>query len=267
MFTSAAPDPSLRLENGDIAGDAAQGEMVFTAAGCASCHGSDEGDLAVLGGGQAFETPFGVFYAPNVSMDKAVGIGGWTINDFARALREGVSPQGEHYFPAFPYAAYRGMSDQDVRNLWAYWQELPSVDTASKPHALDWPYSVRRNVGVWKRMALPYEYPASEEMRGAYLVEVLGHCGECHTPRDKMGVLDMTAWLKGAPNPSGKGRIPSIHPSALGWSVEEIVDYLETGFTPDFDVAGGHMAKVIENTARLSQDERAAIARYLVTLP
>ena len=103
--------------------------------------------------------------------------------------------------------------------------------------------------------------------RGRYLVEALGHCGECHTPRGILGQLDKSRWLQGAPNPSGAGQIPGIDPGQLDWIEDDIAYYLETGFTPDFDSAGGKMAEVIENTAKLSAEDRSAIAAYLKTVP
>jgi mono/diheme cytochrome c family protein len=102
--------------------------------------------------------------------------------------------------------------------------------------------------------------------RATYLVEALGHCAQCHTPRNILGGLKTDAWLKGGKNPSGKGKIPSIHPSDLKWNKEEIVEYLSSGFTPDYDVAGGKMASVVENTSRLSESDRIYIAEYLLRL-
>jgi mono/diheme cytochrome c family protein len=108
---------------------------------------------------------------------------------------------------------------------------------------------------------------SQEEEQGRYLVEVLGHCAECHTPRNRLGGLQRARWLAGAPNPSGKGNIPNITPAALDWSVGDIAEYLSSGFTPEFDTAGGSMAEVIENTARLTDADRLAIAAYLKRVP
>ncbi|SFB01508.1 Cytochrome c, mono-and diheme variants [Poseidonocella pacifica] len=257
----------------DVTGDASHGEEVFWAAGCASCHmapdAKGEAQL-VLSGGQRFETPFGTFVAPNISPSPA-GIGGWTLEDFASAVTRGVSPSGQHYYPAFPYASYTHMRLQDVADLKAFFETLPPSDTESQPHEVPFPFSIRASIGAWKLLNLRKDWvmtdAGGEEIaRGRYLVEALAHCGECHTPRDALGGLDRSAWLEGAPNPSGEGRIPGITPAQLDWSQSDIAYYLETGFTPDFDSAGGHMAHVVANFARLPASDRNAVAAYLKAL-
>ncbi|MGB0531279.1 MAG: c-type cytochrome [Paracoccaceae bacterium] len=255
--------------------DAARGAKVFYASGCGSCHSTPTaaGEAALqLGGGQSFVTPYGVFRAPNISMSQNFGIGRWDFTDFETALRRGISPMGEHYFPAFPYTAYQHMTLQDVSDLWMFWQGLPAVETVSPPHELQFPFGFRRLVGLWKLFVAAPDWHLKSPLdggqeRGRYLVEALGHCAECHTPRNALGGLRSTHWLAGAENPSGKGRIPNITPAALQWSLEEIADYLETGLTPDFDVVGGSMAKVVDNLAKLSPEDRLAIAQYLKALP
>ncbi|MGB3554871.1 MAG: cytochrome c [Jannaschia sp.] len=258
-----------------LTGDATRGADVFHAAGCASCHvaeGAEAADLPVLSGGQSFPSDFGTFHAPNVSMNPDVGIGGWTLAQFGDAMQAGVSPDGAHYYPAFPYSSYRFAEQQDVADLWAFWQDLPASDAASLPHDLGFPFSIRRSVGVWKRLALPDGWatpdPATPEAtRGRYLSEALGHCGECHTPRDGLGRMDRDRFLAGAPNPSGRGSIPNVTPAELDWSEGDIAAYLTSGFTPEYDSAGGHMVAVIRNLARLPNADRAAIAAYLVQVP
>ena len=254
-----------------LAGDPAQGEQVYWASGCSSCHkvGSD-GDPLVLAGGQQFDTDFGTFFAPNISMDPSVGIGGWTLPQFASAVQKGTSPNGQHYYPAFPYSSYARMADQDIANLWVFFQTLPADATPSKPHDLGFPFNIRASVGGWKLLFANDDWivdvSTPELERGRYLVEALGHCGECHTPRNPLGGLDTAAWMDGAPNPSGRGRIPGLTPTHLDWSVEDIAYYLETGFTPDFDSAGGKMADVVSNTGKLTPEDRAAIAAYIKAL-
>jgi mono/diheme cytochrome c family protein len=256
-------------------GDAAAGEQVFWAAGCASCHAAPEAEgdaLLTLAGGQRFPSDFGTFVAPNISTDQQVGIGGWSFQDFATALRNGVSPQGRHYYPAFPYPSYAHMTDADIADLWAFMRMLPADQTPSAGHELSFPFSIRRSVAVWKWMNLDDEFvlgAADTESlaRGRYLVEALSHCAECHTPRNAFGGLVKGRWMGGAPNPSGKGSIPNITPGALDWSATDIAYYLGTGFTPDYDSAGGHMARVVQNLARLPDGDRQAIAAYLKALP
>jgi mono/diheme cytochrome c family protein len=272
-FTQATPIESSRFET--LAADPVNGESVFIASGCASCHAApdakDDAKL-VLAGGQRFVSDFGTFVAPNISMHPDAGIGDWTLTDFATAVKHGVSPQGEHYYPAFPYASYIKMKDQDVVDLWAYWQTLPADATASQPHEVEFPFNIRRAVGVWKQLYLSdawvmdtVETPEIE--RGRYLVEALAHCGECHTPRTTLGSMDRADWLTGAPNPTGRGTIPSLTPDDLTWDATDIAYYLETGFTPDYDSAGGHMVAVIDNFAKLPASDREAVAAYLKALP
>ena len=265
-------------ENGGYAaltGNAVAGEAVFWAAGCASCHmapGALGADQLVLAGGQEFASDFGTFVAPNISTDAAHGIGGWPIADFAHAITDGVSPAGQHYFPALPYAAYGKMVPQDVVDLKAFMDTLPASATPSQPHKVGFPFNIRRNVGLWKLMFLSRAYVLQGDLspqvaRGRYIAEALAHCGECHTPRNALGGLDTARWLGGAPNPSGKGEIPNITPGKLTWSEAEIVDYLTTGFTPEFDSVGGPMVHVVENMARLPEADRAAVAAYLKAVP
>jgi len=253
------------------------GQQVFTAAGCASCHmapGAEGEAKLVLSGGQRFETPFGTFLAPNISPDPVAGIGGWSVTALADAVMRGVSPEGQHYYPAFPWDSYRGMTPQDMVDLHAYMATLPLSPVASQSHELPLPLQVRRGIGLWKLAfgrsgwVVPDEGLTDAEMRGRYLAEVLGHCGECHTLRNTLtGAPDRARWLGGGPDASGKGRVPNITPGGLDWSEAEIVEYLTSGFTPDFDSAGGHMALVVGNFSQLPEEDRAAVAAYLMKVP
>lgn len=272
-WTVSVPQIDEGVTLAGLTPDIGRGEQVFLASGCSSCHaepGSD--DKLTLAGGYRIASPFGTFISPNISQHPEAGIGGWSLPEFATAVRLGVSPEGAHYFPAFPYASYNRMTDQDVTDLFGYMQALPADATPSAAHEVGFPFSIRRAVGVWKARYMMDAWvvadAATPELeRGRYLVEALGHCAECHTPRDVIGGLDRTAWMTGGPNPSGDGRIPNIHPSALGWSADEITDYLDSGFTPEFDVAGGSMKAVVENYAQLPASDRAAVAAYLLSLP
>jgi mono/diheme cytochrome c family protein len=275
MWFLARPAPLAEAAVAGLTGDTKKGEAVFWAAGCASCHMAAEAkgaDQLVLPGGQRFPSDFGTFVAPNISQDPTHGIGGWSLLDLANALKRGVSPEGEHYFPALPYASYAKMEMQDVADLHAFLQTLPADATPSEPHELAFPFSRREAVGVWKLLylnedwALPGSLTPTAE-RGRYIAEALAHCGECHTPRTLLGGMDKAHWLQGAPNPSGEGRIPGITPAILQWTAPDIVQYLTTGFTPEFDSVGGHMAHVVENMARLPDEDRQAVARYLLELP
>ena len=271
-----APQPLDQAERAQRPGDPARGARLFHVGGCASCHAAKgaKGDARLrLGGGAPLVTAFGSFQPPNISPGPD-GIGNWSLAEFDNAMRRGISPDGRHYYPAFPYTSYARMTPADIADLFAYITRLPAV--AGKPAAGDipFPFNIRRGIGLWKRLyldpapivALPANASADVKA-GQYLVEGPGHCGECHSPRDQFGGLDRAGWLGGAPDPEGKGRIPNITPGKLAWSAAEIADYLKTGFTPDYDSVGGTMVEVQANMAELSDSDRAAIAAYLKAVP
>ncbi|MEY1555406.1 c-type cytochrome [Yoonia sp. R2331] len=269
-ITRPSPLPSDALDG--LTGDAAAGEITFAAAGCASCHRAPEASDGPLSGGRSFVSPFGTFYAPNISPHASAGVGNWSDHDLASAIMRGVSPGGAHYYPAFPYDSYQNAAPQDVVDIIAYLRTLPASDTANRPHDVSFPFNIRTSLGGWKllfaRPGWVLDDPATAELeRGRYLVEALGHCGACHTPRNVLGGPVTANWLGGAPDPSGQGRIPNITSGGLDWSVEDIASYLESGFTPDFDSAGGEMVDVIANTSQLSDSDRLAIAAYLKAVP
>jgi mono/diheme cytochrome c family protein len=275
VWVLARPQPMAEAAVAGLTGDAVKGEAVFWAAGCASCHMAAEAKgeaQLVLSGGQRFPSEFGTFVAPNISQDPTHGIGGWSLLDLANALKRGVSPEGEHYYPALPYGSYAKMQMQDVADLHAFLQTLPADATPSQPHELAFPFSRREAVGVWKLLFLSEDWALPGNLtptadRGRYIAEALAHCAECHTPRNRLGGLDTSRWLAGAPDPSGDGRVPNITPPALGWTAPDIVQYLTTGFTPEFDSVGGHMAHVVENMGRLPESDRLAVAEYLLAVP
>ncbi|MCQ8780862.1 cytochrome c [Mangrovibrevibacter kandeliae] len=260
-------------------GDAARGERLFWAGGCVSCHApsSAKGDDRLkLTGGDPLVTDFGTFHAPNISPDPKDGIGAWSLADFANAMQRGVDPEGRHLYPAFPYTSYAHMRPGDIADLFAYLKTLPPVGGRAPDNELAFPFNIRRGLGLWKRAfmdgpgpiaALPAD-ASSAVKAGQYLVEGPGHCGQCHTPRTLAGAggLDLTHWLGGAPNPEGKGRVPNITPGGSeisAWSQSDIVEYLTSGFTPEFDSVGGAMVEVQQNLARLPDEDRTAIAAYL----
>jgi mono/diheme cytochrome c family protein len=274
-YVMARPKPLAAAAVADLTGDPVKGEAVFWASGCASCHMADkaEGEAQlVLSGGQKFPSDFGTFIAPNISQDPEHGIGSWTLLDLANAITRGVSPEGEHYYPALPYASYAKMEMQDVADLYAFLKTLPADPTPSQPHELGFPFSMRETIGGWKLMFLSNDWALPGNVtptvtRGRYIAEALAHCGECHTPRNMLGGMDTARWLGGAPNPSGDGRIPNITSGKLGWTAPDIVQYLTTGFTPEYDSVGGHMAHVVENMARLPESDRQAVAEYILAVP
>jgi mono/diheme cytochrome c family protein len=258
--------------------DAQNGERLFHAGGCASCHGE------ALDGGLELATAFGTFRVPNITPDPAAGIGGWSALDFVNAMKRGVSPDGRHYYPAFPYTSYARMSLPDLLDLKAWLDTVAPASRMVAEHELRFPWNIRRGVGLWKRLYLDDRpvvplpqagaRPDARLERGRYLVEAVGHCGECHTPRDAFGGLDLERWLAGGPGlevgPDGGGKVPNITPhedGLAGWSERDLVRYFKSGFTPDYDMVGGAMVKVQENLARLSDSDRAAIAAYLKAVP
>ncbi|MDX1483038.1 MAG: cytochrome c [Alphaproteobacteria bacterium] len=265
------------LVGGAEAGDAQRGKYLFDAAGCANCHTDRRKKGPLLGGGAPIKSPFGTFYGPNISPHKTFGIGAWSESDFIRAMRAGVSPDGRHYYPSFPYGSFTLMTDRDLKDLWAHMLTVPPVARPSRRHELNFPFNIRWGVWLWKVLYLskgPYvpEPGRSQSWnRGAYLVEAVTHCGECHTPRTALGGLRRKLWLGGnADGPEGE-RVPNITPdlkTGIGrWSFDEIVDSLESGSLPDGDEFGSLMADVVEyGTSKLTDDDRRAIAEYLKSL-
>lgn len=268
------------LDEPDVAGfvgDPVNGELVFYAGGCSSCHAAPgaTGDAKlVLSGGLEFHSDFGTFLAPNISPSPQ-GIGTWDTYDLANAMIKGVAPDGSHYYPAFPYVSYSKANIQDIVDLKSYLDTLPADATPNQPHQVGFPFNVRRLLGGWKFLFARSDFVIDvaqdpELERGRYLVEGLGHCAECHTGRNLLGGLSKGAWLAGGPNPDGKGKIPNITPHESGiaaWSRDEIVEYLTSGFTPEYDVAGGSMSDVVANLAQLPPEDREAITAYLMALP
>jgi mono/diheme cytochrome c family protein len=254
--------------------DVANGETVFNVGGCASCHAVPGEPRTMLGGGLALRSPFGTFYAPNISPHPSNGIGSWSEADFVAAMIRGTSPQGTHYYPAFPYGSYQLATLADVRDLFAYIKTLPPLSGRIRPHELAFPFDIRRLVGVWKLFFLdsgpftPDPVRSAEWNRGAYLVNGLGHCAECHSPRNMLGGIVAAQRFAGGPNPEGEGWVPNITQKGLkDWSEKDLAYFLKTGELPDGDTAGGSMARVIRNTSLLSDADRAAMAIYLKSLP
>ncbi|PWC56959.1 cytochrome c [Azospirillum sp. TSO22-1] len=261
----ASPDPVRR------------GEYVFDAAGCLGCHTNEKGGGAPLAGGRPLKTPFGTFYSPNITPDPVHGIGRWTDADFARALRSGHGREGEPLFPAFPYTSYTRMSDRDVADLKAYLSSRPASPAANRPHDLSAPFGWRFLLPVWQTLYLEEgplkDDPArpAEWNRGRYLVEALGHCGECHSPRGWMGGVDSARALAGNPQGPEGDKVPNLRPGPKGladWSQGDVEAALEMGMLPDGDFVGGSMAEVVRNsTSKLTPADRRAIAVYLKSLP
>ena len=251
------------------------GLTTFNAGGCSSCHAvPGQPDRLKLGGGLAMPSPFGTFHVPNISPDPADGIGQWTEAEFVSAVLKGTSPAGTHYFPAFPYSSYAHAKLEDIRDLFAYLKTLAPVSGKVREHDVPFPFNIRRNVGIWKWLFMddkPIAQDAARSAswnRGAYLVNSLGHCAECHSPRNFLGGIVASKRFAGGPNPEGEGWVPNITQKGLGeWSAKDIAYFLQSGMMPDGDTAGGSMVRVIRNISQLSPEDRAAIAEYIKSLP
>jgi len=254
-------------------GDAKRGEYLAKAGGCVGCHTEEKKDAVPFAGGRALKTPFGTFYGPNITPDAEAGIGRWSEVDFVRAMRLGERPDGANFFPAFPYPSFTKISDSDLRDLWAYLRTLPPSAQASKDHDLWFIFGWRWLVSVWKFFFFtpgPFaNIPGVSEIvnRGAYLVQALGHCGECHTPRNFLGGPKLGRSLAGGKGPDGKG-VANLTPTGLKkWDDKELKEFLTTGLTPDGDVPAESMGEVITNTtSKLLPADLDAVIAYLRTL-
>jgi mono/diheme cytochrome c family protein len=271
IFYAASPVRIGYAANGDLL---ARGQLLFHIGGCTNCHTAKNGPL--LAGGDAIASPFGNFYAPNITPDRATGIGGWTDDDFIRAMHDGVSPTGSPYYPAFPYTSFTRMSDDDLKALKAYLDTIPPVNKPARPHELWFPFNQRWGMRFWQwAFFRPGRFVPDPNKdvawnRGAYLVMGPGHCGECHTPRTFYGVLEQDRAFTGAQ--LGKEKVPNITSdptTGIGkWSAADIGTVLQLGMTPNGDFVGSEMAKVVNNgTSKLPDGDLAAIVTFVKSLP
>jgi mono/diheme cytochrome c family protein len=275
----SAPRPLYARENWrayEDGGDAARGRVMFMVGGCESCHKTPgQADPLRLGGGYELKTPFGSFFPPNISPDEHDGIGQWKVVDLANALLAGVSPAGEHYYPALPYTSYSHMTFEDVRDLMTFLRTLPAVQGRAPPHRLSFPFNVRRGLGFWKLLYLrggaptPDPSQSAEWNRGRYLVEGPGHCAECHSPRDFAGGIVASRRFAGGLTADGKHKVPNITQGGplAKWSKSDIETVLSTGFTPEGDSLGGDMAAVVRNLAQAPPADISAMAEFIKSLP
>ena len=239
-----------------LAADPEAGALIAGVGGCASCHEAD------YGGGHAIETDFGTFYGTNLT---PAALDGWTLDDFTRAMRKGRGPD-HGYWPAFPFPSFTEMTDADLADLWAFLQQLEPVERANVPHETSHSGLQR---WLWRKLLFeprrfrPERSWDEQLARGAYLVDVVGHCGECHTPRSGLGRLKRNEWMAG-------GTAPNLTPhedGLAGWSQADLETLLELGMTPDGDFVGSGMRHVVrDGTALLPPEDRAAMARYLLSL-
>jgi mono/diheme cytochrome c family protein len=274
-WLTTTPSAPVVVSEAAFTPDLANGQTTFNAGGCSSCHAvPGQPDRLKLGGGLALASPFGTFYVPNISPDPTDGIGRWTEAQFVTAVTKGVSPSGTHYFPAFPYTTYAHSRVSDIRDLFAYLKTLAPVPGKVRDHDVPFPFNIRRNIGIWKwlfmdaRPFTPDTARPAQWNRGAYLVNSLGHCAECHSPRNFLGGIIAAQRFAGGPDPDGKGWVPNITQKGISdWNEKDIAYFLESGQTPDGDSAGGSMVSVIRNISQLSEADRNAIATYIKSLP
>ncbi len=242
----------------------ARGQYVWNAGGCAACH-QEEGAEGPSGGHE-IENPIGggKFHVPNITPDKETGIAGWTGKDFLLALKHGRKSSGGFYWAAFPYRSYKDMTDQDALDVGAYLMSLPPINHKVTPHDLPIWMPSWLNSG-WNIVADVMEgkpEPVSNDpkvQRGAYLARVLGHCGECHTPRNALGMMQRNHEFEGSTIVSKQIDAGTMS----GWTIDDFVYFLETGTTKSDDVVGGEMAKVIEHTKLLNQEDKEAYAAFI----
>lgn len=255
-------------------GDSRRGEYIARLGGCLGCHTENSKGAVPYAGGRALKTPFGTFFGPNITPHPLTGIGRWTEGDFVRAMRHGIRPDGANYFPAFPYPSFTKIDESDLRDLWAYLRTLPPSSKTNQPHGVRFPFSWRFLIKFWNWLYVtpgPFtNVPTASAAinRGAYLVQALGHCGECHTPRNFLGGPISSRFLAGGKGPDGRS-VPNVTPSRLRhWSDSELKKFFLTGITPDDDTVSEEMNEVIRNTtSQLTPQDADALVAYLRSLP
>jgi mono/diheme cytochrome c family protein len=257
-------------------GAATRGAYLAAAAGCDQCHTDSKNGGAPYAGGRVVATEFGTITIPNITPDVATGIGGWSKDDFVRAMRWGIAPDGTHYVPAFPFPYFARLTDGDLADLKAF---LDSLAPVSRPGAGAASLALleRARAAIGTAVAANFTLPPAKSgenpvvSRGGYLVATVGYCGACHTPRTWLGAPNLDRFLAGSRGGLEGARAPNITPDAKtgigGWTESDIASLLKDGGTPDGDFVGGSMAEIVRNTARLTDADRGAIAAYLKTVP
>jgi mono/diheme cytochrome c family protein len=260
--------------------DVANGRLLYTAAGCHSCHLASpalQGENAELpSGGTPFKTPIGILYPPNLTPDKETGIGDWSSIEFVNAVQRGIGKSGSHLIPAFPYTSYAKMKVEDVLDIKAYLDTLTPIKNPVPAHNVFALPLVRFGLGGWKFIGLDdakFEADPTQSVswnRGAYLVNGPGHCNECHTPRTIFMTSNTSRALQGGPHPEGIGKVPSLV-NLLGRTrfkdEADLAAALQFGGTFGYEgLAAGGMGKVQANLAKLPEADVKAIAEYLASL-
>jgi mono/diheme cytochrome c family protein len=275
FWVISAPHPFVAADIPQHTADLENGKLLYNIGGCISCHAS-EADAAVPAGGKPLPTPIGVLYPPNLTPDPETGLGKWSNVDFVNAMQKGLSPDGAHLIPAFPYTSYAHMKVEDVLDIKAYLDSLPPVKNAAKPNEVFALPLVRRGLGVWQLIGLDHTKFVDDPNqtaswnRGAYLVGSVGHCGECHTPRTILMTSDKSKMFQGGPHPEGKGKVPSLRDLARRGRYKDAKDLVlafQNGEELGYDkMSSGGMGEVRKNIAKLPEADIAAIAEYVMSL-
>ncbi|WEN15799.1 cytochrome c [Rhodanobacter sp. AS-Z3] len=263
--TAALSDPALIK----------RGEYLATVGDCAACHTARDGKR--YAGGRSLATPFGNVPAPNITPDPATGIGEWDFDDFWRALHDGKGRQGQLLYPVFSYTSFTKVNREDTLAIFAYLKSLPPVHREDDEPGLDFPYNLRSSLLAWRALYFkpgvfqPDSAKSAEWNRGAYLVQGLGHCNECHTTRDSLGGMDKDRHLAGGQIPAMNWYAPDLSTQAggglAGWRAQDIVDLLKTGQSAK-GAAFGPMADVVRlSTQHLTDADLQSVAVYLQSLP
>ena len=269
------PDPGISATIAQRQPDVLRGQYVYELADCAACHTKPGG--TTLAGGLGLVTPLGTIYATNITPDRDTGIGNYSLTDFVRALRLGVRRDGARLYPAMPYTAYAKISDEDLQDLFAYLQkDITPVSQTAPANTLAWPFNMRWPIAFWNVLFLdssrltPDPSKDPQWNRGAYLVEALAHCGECHTPRRVTQNLDNSQKFAGAVLQGWKAyNITTSKQSGIGaWGDAELTSYLSTGRADGHSSASGPMAEVVADSLRYaSSDDIHAIVAYVRSVP
>lgn len=250
-----------------------RGKMLADLGDCSVCHTRAGGERN--SGGLAMEIPFGTIYSTNITPDVETGIGNWSYPAFERAMRQGIDRQGRHLYPAFPYTSFTRTSDEDLKALYAFLMSQPAVKATGEKTSLSFPFNIRQGIALWNLIALQTgpmitkQDNNAEWNRGAYLVEGLGHCSACHSPRnllfvEKSGKDHLTGGeAEGWAAPS----LVANSSSPLAWTEQDLMDFIRRGFSANHGVAGGPMGPVIKDgLSQLSAEDQQAIATYLLSL-
>ena len=258
----------------------ANGEILFNAGGCMSCHKPDpkqaDLDSSLPSGGAPLKTPIGVLYPPNLTPDAETGIGNWSDLDFVNAMQRGISKSGQHLIPAFPYTSYAAMPVEDVLDIKAYLMSLKPVASQKRDAEIPIAFLLRRGLGLWKFLGLdttPWQPDTGQTAawnRGSYLVNGPGHCGECHTPRNLIMARDDSRIFAGGPHPEGEGKVPGMRSLLERGRYKDQKDLaIALQFGEEFgyeNMAAGGMRQVQINMSKLPQGDVEAIAEYLISL-